>query len=268
MRQCPLGTGNGYGVGRAISVVEGHFRGKRWEMLMKGGGPTPYCGGEDGRAVLRSSMREFLAQELMHALGIPTSRSLMLMASKEEEVYRPWYSEQSQSLDHDIMPSNRGASTTRVAPSFLRVGQLELFAHRVRSQAHPHAPAELRMITAHRISREYPELLQQGGLAFQDLVVALMAAFRDRLTSLVTQWLRVGYYQGNFNSDNGAAGGFTLDYGTFGFCERFDQVFQPWTGGGEHFVLQSTHGHRSQCPHALEVVTDAALRAPGAAGTD
>ena len=235
VRQCPFGTGNGYGDGRAISVVEGLFRGKRWEMQLKGGGPTPYCRGGDGRAVLRSSVREFLAQELMHALGIPTSRSLMLMVGQEEEVYRPWYSEQSQSLDPDIMTSNRAAISTRVAPSFLRVGQLELFARRVRSQAHPHAPAELRMITAHLIAREYPELLQQGGLAFQDQVVALMAAFRDRLTSLVTHWLRVGYCQGNFNSDNCAAGGFTLDYGPFGFCERFDPMFQPWTGGGEHF---------------------------------
>jgi uncharacterized protein YdiU (UPF0061 family) len=90
------------------------------------------------------------------------------------------------------------------------------------------------MLTAHLIEREYPELLHQG-LAFHDQVVALMAAFLERLSSLVTHWLRVGYCQGNFNSDNCAAGGFTLDYGPFGFCERFDPVFQPWTGGGEHF---------------------------------
>ena len=75
-QQCPFGTGNGYGDGRAISVFEGLFNGKRMEMQLKGGGPTPYCRGADGRAVLRSSVREFLAQELMNALGIPTSRSL------------------------------------------------------------------------------------------------------------------------------------------------------------------------------------------------
>ncbi len=75
-QQCPFGTGNGYGDGRAISVFEGLFKGKRWEMQLKGGGPTPYCRGADGRAVLRSSVREFMAQELMHALGIPTTRSL------------------------------------------------------------------------------------------------------------------------------------------------------------------------------------------------
>ncbi|MGB7563188.1 MAG: protein adenylyltransferase SelO family protein, partial [Prochlorococcaceae cyanobacterium] len=76
IQQCPFGTGNGYGDGRAISVFEGVFNGKRWEMQLKGGGPTPYCRGADGRAVLRSSVREFLAQEFMHALGVPTSRSL------------------------------------------------------------------------------------------------------------------------------------------------------------------------------------------------
>ena len=70
-RQCPFGTGNGYGDGRALSVFEGVFDGQRWEMQLKGGGPTPYCRGADGRAVLRSSVREFLAQEFMHALGCP-----------------------------------------------------------------------------------------------------------------------------------------------------------------------------------------------------
>ncbi len=69
--QCPFGTGNGYGDGRAISVFEGVFNGQRWEMQLKGGGTTPYCRGADGRAVLRSSVREFLAQEYMHALGFP-----------------------------------------------------------------------------------------------------------------------------------------------------------------------------------------------------
>ena len=82
--QCPFKTGNGYGDGRAISVFEGIFRNKRFEMQLKGSGPTPYCRGGDGRAVLRSSIREFLAQELMHSFGIPTTRSLTLYLSKTE----------------------------------------------------------------------------------------------------------------------------------------------------------------------------------------
>ncbi|WP_259731821.1 MULTISPECIES: protein adenylyltransferase SelO [Synechococcales] len=235
-QQCPFGTGNGYGDGRAISVFEGVFNGKRWEMQLKGGGPTPYCRGADGRAVLRSSVREFLAQEFMHALGVPTSRSLTLVMSRSETVRRPWYAPNSRSFDPDILVDNPAAITTRVAPSFLRVGQLELFARRARSEAHPGALNELRMIVQHLIERNYrPEI--DPSLDFSDQVVELAELFRGRLTALVANWMRVGYCQGNFNSDNCAAGGYTLDYGPFGFCELFDPRFQPWTGGGEHFCF-------------------------------
>ncbi len=236
IQQCPFGTGNGYGDGRAISVFEGLFKGKRWEMQLKGGGPTPYCRGADGRAVLRSSVREFLAQEFMHALGVPTSRSLTLYMSRSETVRRPWYSPNSRSLDPDILVDNPAAITTRVAPSFLRVGQLELFARRARSDAHPGALNELQMVVQHLIERNYrPEI--DPSLAFSDQLIELAGLFRNRLTALVANWIRVGYCQGNFNSDNCAAGGFTLDYGPFGFCELFDPGFQPWTGGGEHFCF-------------------------------
>ena len=217
-----------------MSVFEGVFRGQRWEMQLKGGGTTPYCRGGDGRAVLRSSVREFLAQEYMHALGVPTTRSLTLYISKSERVARPWYAEGSHSIDPDIMVNNPVAISTRVAPSFLRVGQLELFARRVRGNAHEKALEELRMIVSHLIRREYRNDIDQD-LGFADQVVALARLFRRRFTSLVANWQRIGYCQGNFNSDNCAAGGFTLDYGPFGFCEIFDPVFQPWTGGGEHF---------------------------------
>ena len=234
IQQCPFGTGNGYGDGRAISVFEGVFNGKRWELRLKGGGPTPYCRGADGRAVLRSSVREFLAQEFMHALGVPTSRSLTLVVSRSETVRRPWYAPNSTSFDPDILVDNPTAITTRVAPSFLRVGQLELFARRTRRDAHPGALHELRLIVQHLIERNYrPEI--DPSLEFSDQVLALAGLFRGRLTALVADWMRVGYCQGNFNSDNCAAGGYTLDYGPFGFCELFDPRFQPWTGGGEHF---------------------------------
>ncbi len=234
IQQCPFGTGNGYGDGRAISVFEGLFNGKRWEMQLKGGGPTPYCRGADGRAVLRSSVREFLAQDLMQALGVPTSRSLTLYVSRSEKVYRPWYTQGSKSFDPDILVENPAAITTRVAPSFLRVGQLELFARRVRSNAHQGSLNELQMIVKHLIERNYQQVIDHN-LPFVDQVVELAHFFRERLTSLVANWMRVGYCQGNFNSDNCAAGGFTLDYGPFGFCELFDPKFQPWTGGGNHF---------------------------------
>ncbi len=232
--QCPFETGNGYGDGRAISVLEVNINGRRWEMQLKGGGRTPYCRGADGRAVLRSSVREFLAQEHMHALGIPTSRSLSLVVSKSEQVQRPWYSEGSQSVDPDRIVNESVAISTRVAPSFIRVGQIELFGRRARKQEHPSAMEELEKIVLHVIDREYKDDIDSN-LNLPDKVLQLAQKFRGRLTSLVANWIRVGYCQGNFNSDNCAVGGYTLDYGPFGFCEAFDPYFQPWTGGGEHF---------------------------------
>lgn len=234
IQQCPFQTGNGYGDGRAMSILEAVINGQRWEMQLKGGGRTPYCRGGDGRAVLRSSVREFLAQEHMHALGVPTSRSLSLYVSKTETVQRPWYSEGSRSADPDIMVADPVAISTRVAPSFLRVGQLELFARRARKNEHPEALKELGRLVSHLIQREYSEEIDQT-LPMAEQVLLLAELFRGRLTSLVANWIRVGYCQGNFNSDNCAAGGFTLDYGPFGFCELFDPNYQPWTGGGQHF---------------------------------
>ena len=233
-QQCPFGNGNGYGDGRAISVFEGIFQSQRWEMQLKGGGPTPYCRGADGRAVLRSSVREFLAQELMHALRVPTSRSLTLYISQTETVRRPWYSENSNSSDPDILVEDPVAISTRVAPSFIRVGQLELFARRARNSNDPEVLKELRMIVLHLIDREYKSEINQT-LNFSTQLVKLAELYKERLTALVAHWLRIGYCQGNFNSDNCAAGGFTLDYGPFGFCEIFDPQYQPWIGGGEHF---------------------------------
>jgi uncharacterized protein YdiU (UPF0061 family) len=235
-QQCPFGTGNGYGDGRAISVLEAVIKGQRWEMQLKGGGRTPYCRGADGRAVLRSSVREFLAQETMHALGVPTSRSLSLYVSKTDTVHRPWYSEGSRSHDPDMMVAEPVAITTRVAPSFLRVGQLELFGRRARKQEHPQALQQLEQFVLHVVDREYADAIDPG-LSTDKKVILLAQAFRDRLISLVAHWMRVGYCQGNFNSDNCAVGGFTLDYGPFGFLEVFDPYFQPWTGGGQHFAF-------------------------------
>lgn len=235
-QQCPFQTGNGYGDGRAISVLEAVFNGRRWEMQLKGGGQTPYCRGGDGRAVLRSSVREFLAQEHMHALGVPTSRSLSLYVSKTERVRRSWYSEGSHSRDPDQLVSEPVAISTRVAPSFIRVGQLELFGRRARKQEHPRAIEELEQLVLHLIDREYSGVIDQT-VATPTKVVMLAQAFRGRLASLVANWIRVGYCQGNFNSDNCAAGGFTLDYGPFGFCEVFEPFYQPWTGGGQHFAF-------------------------------
>lgn len=232
--QCPFQTGNGYGDGRAISILEVLINGKRWEFQLKGAGKTPYCRGADGRAVLRSSVREFLAQEHMHALGIPTSRSLTLFTSKKEQVNRPWFRDNSYSKDPEVMIEEDVAITTRVAPSFLRVGQIELFGRRARKNEHKNALKELEMIVLHLINREYSEEINKD-LKLEDKIILLANKFQNRLTSLVANWIRVGFCQGNFNSDNCAAGGFTLDYGPFGFIEMFDPKYQSWTNGGMHF---------------------------------
>ena len=180
--QCPFKTGNGYGDGRAVSVFEGVLNGKRWEMQLKGGGPTPYCRGADGRAVLRSSVREFLAQEYMNALGVPTSRSLSLFASQTDTVDSPWYREGSRSENPDIMIANPVAITTRVAPSFLRVGQLELFSRRARVNEHPNAMAELEMMVLHIIEREYKQQIDSS-LPLAEKILLLATEFRERLNS-------------------------------------------------------------------------------------
>jgi uncharacterized protein YdiU (UPF0061 family) len=185
-QQCPFQTGNGYGDGRAMSVLEAVINGQRWEMQLKGGGRTPYCRGADGRAVLRSSVREFLAQEHMHALGVASSRSLSLYVSKTEQVNRPWYSEGSRSQDPDRLISEAVAISTRVAPSFIRVGQVELFSRRVRKQEHPQAMAELEMIVLHLIDREYRNVIDKTR-STAEKVVLLAREFRNRLTSLVSQ---------------------------------------------------------------------------------
>lgn len=233
-QQCPFQTGNGYGDGRAISILEAIINGKHWEMQLKGGGKTPYCRGADGRAVLRSSIREFLAQELMSALNIPTSRSLSLYTSATETVTRPWFTEGSYSKDPEVMIEEAVAISTRVAPSFIRVGQLELFARRARKNEHPKAKEELEQIVLHAIQREYNEQIDDN-LPLEEKILLFASLFRERLTSLVANWIRVGYCQGNFNSDNTAVGGFTLDYGPFGFIDLFNPSYQPWTGGGRHF---------------------------------
>src|SRR5574344_1139984 len=232
--QCPFQTGNAYGDGRAISIFEAIINDKRWEFQLKGSGKTPYCRGADGRAVLRSSIREFLAQEHMHELRIPTSRSLTLFTSKKEQITRPWFRDNSYSMDPEVMIEEDVAITTRVASSFIRVGQIELFGRRARKNEHKNALKELEMIVLHLIDREYSEVINQD-LSLEEKIILLANEFQNRLTSLVANWIRVGYCQGNFNSDNCAAGGFTLDYGPFGFIEMFDPKYQSWTGGGMHF---------------------------------
>ncbi|MFA5721767.1 MAG: protein adenylyltransferase SelO family protein, partial [Aliarcobacter sp.] len=160
--------------------------------------------------------------------------SLTLFTSKKEQVTRPWFKEKSSSYEPEVMIEEDVAITTRVASSFLRVGQIELFARRARKNEHKDALKELEMIVLYLIEREYNKEINKD-LPLEEKVLLLAQEFQNRLTSLVANWIKVGYCQGNFNSDNCAAGGFTLDYGPFGFIELFEPKYQSWTGGGVHF---------------------------------
>jgi len=274
--QCPFGNGNGYGDGRAISVGEVLLpSGARYEMQLKGAGQTPFCRGADGRAVLRSSVREFLASEAMHHLGVSTTRGLSLVTSGSDRVLRAWYSgkvakkpdisvddprlshipaEYRQMLidqmtggkDPDVRVRERCAITCRVATSFLRVGHVELFGRRARDAPSPQTREELRLIVEHLLEREYPDIKQQEQ-ELQPQVLLLVKQFSDRLAKLTADWIRVGFVQGNFNSDNTLAGGRTMDYGPFGFMQRYSPLWNMWTGGGDKFgfLNQPTAGAKN-----------------------
>ena len=263
---CPFNTGNGYGDGRALSVAEvlaAGGDGGRWELQLKGAGTTPFCRGGDGRAVLRSSVREFLASEAMHFLRVPTTRALSLVVSGSETAKRPWYSGRAQEQvtvddprlagypeamraalmaqinqqggrEPDVMGEEPCAITTRAATSFLRVGHLDLFARRAEADQ-PGALEELRELVQHALDREYPDVLP--GAPLEERAGGLLRAFGERLAVVVAGWMRVGFCQGNFNADNCLVGGRTMDYGPFGFLDEYDPLFAKWTGSGEHFAF-------------------------------
>lgn len=245
---CPFQTGNGYGDGRAISLAEVVVNGSRWELQLKGSGTTPFCRGGDGRAVLRSSIREFLASEAMYHLGVPTTRALSLVASGSETVSRPWYSDdddKDKSQEEEDVEKHGGdihqhepcAMTTRVAPSFIRVGHFELFARRAR-KGDAKGKKELKKLARHALFRDYPHVATPGK-SFQRKLLDMAEEAAERFASLAADWLRVGYTQSNFNSDNCLVSGTTVDYGPFGFIERYDPGWGMWIGSGDHFAFMN-----------------------------
>jgi len=283
-RNCPFNTGNGYGDGRAISITEvvvDQGEGpQRWELQLKGAGKTPFCRSGDGRAVLRSSVREFLVSEAMFHLGIPTTRALSLVASRTESVMRPWFSEKPREMPNlddprlqgyppqllpilisqimmgvkepDIMQNSTCAITCRVAPSFVRVGHIELFGRRARQTSGDTVKRkkELELIVEHLMFREYPKFVKgadDSDSTLQTRILGMLEEASQRIAKLTADWVRVGYCQGNFNSDNCLAGGRTMDYGPFGYIEKFYSLWNMWTGGGEHygFLNQPTAGAKN-----------------------
>jgi len=199
------------GDGRAISLGEAvGADGRRWELQLKGAGPTPYSRFADGRAVLRSSIREFLCSEAMHHLGIPTTRALSLVASGEMVVRDMFY-------DGHPRPEP-GAVVCRMAPSFLRFGSYELPAARGETGL-------LRQLVEHTLARHYPDLAGQG----QAGQAEWFARVGERTAAMVAGWMRVGFVHGVMNTDNMSILGLTLDYGPYGWIEDYDPDWTPNT---------------------------------------
>ena len=173
-----------------------------WEVQIKGAGRTPYSRHGDGRAVLRSSIREFLCSEAMWHLGIPTTRALCLVASP-----LPVARERMETA----------AVVTRLAPGFIRFGHFEHFAYTGQLTA-------LRTLTDWTIAQFYPECSQAANPALE-----LLKAVVRRTAHLMAQWQCVGFIHGVMNTDNMSILGWTLDYGPFAFMDGFDPDHTPNT---------------------------------------
>ena len=184
------------GDGRAILLGEQVTpTGARFDVQLKGSGPTPYSRRGDGRAALGPMLREYLVSEAMHALRIPTTRSLAVVATGEEV----WRQEPSP-----------GAVLTRVAASHIRVGTFE-WAAALRDES------ALRALLHYTVRRHYPELLEADNVA-----EAFLRAVVERQASLIAQWMLVGFIHGVMNTDNMALSGETIDYGPCAFMDAYD----------------------------------------------
>jgi uncharacterized protein YdiU (UPF0061 family) len=202
------------GDGRAIYL--GDVNGQ--ELQLKGAGKTAYSRMGDGRAVLRSSIREFLCSEAMHALGVPTSRALAVVGS-DMPVFRE--------------TRETAAVCARVAPSFLRIGHIEHYG-----QNHMHE--ELRLTLNHLIERHYPDCANSP-----TPYLSLLEQIALRTARMVAQWQSLGFCHGVLNTDNTSLLGLTLDYGPFGFLDTF-QI--------DHICNHSDHGGRYAYHRQAEVL--------------
>jgi uncharacterized protein YdiU (UPF0061 family) len=187
------------GDGRAILLGEAtNDRGERWDLHLKGAGLTPFSRDGDGRAVLRSTIREYLCCAAMAGLGIPTTQALCIVGN-DDKVYR----EQVET----------GAMLVRMAPSHVRFGTFEIFYYR---KQHEH----LKVLADYVISHHYPHL---AGVA--DKYARFFLEVVERTARLIAQWQAVGWAHGVMNTDNMSILGLTLDYGPFGFMDEYDAGF-------------------------------------------
>ena len=197
------------GDGRAITLGEWeNDEGKSFELQLKGAGPTAYSRRADGRAVLRSSVREYLMSEAMHYLGVPTTRALSLVSTGDKIMRDMFY---------DGRPAYEpGAIVMRVAPSFLRFGNFEMLSSRNES-------ANLEKLCNWTIEKHYPHI--QG----DDKILQWFAEVVQSTAFMIVEWLRVGFVHGVMNTDNMSILGLTIDYGPFSFIDNYDADFTPNT---------------------------------------
>jgi len=217
------------GDGRAINLGEViNARGGRWELQLKGAGPTPYARRADGRAVLRSSIREFLCSEAMHHLGVPTTRALSLVATGEPVVRDMFY---------DGNPRYEpGTVVCRVAPSFIRFGNFEIFSSR-------RDTALLEKLVDFTIARDFPEI--EGDVP--ERRARWFAEVCERTARLIAHWMRVGFVHGVMNTDNMSILGLTIDYGPYGWIDNYDPDWTPNTTDAEG--RRYRFGHQPQIAH-------------------
>ncbi len=200
-----LGDGRAINLGEIVGPT-----GKHWVVQLKGAGLTPYSRSADGLAVLRSSIREFLCSEAMHHLGVPTTRALSLVSTGEHVIRDMFY-------DGNPKPEP-GAVVCRVAPSFVRFGNFQLFAARGEIDV-------LQQLVDYTIRTDFPHLGEPSRATY-------LAWFEEvcRTTAqMIVHWLRVGFVHGVMNTDNMSILGLTIDYGPYGWLENYDSNWTPNT---------------------------------------
>ncbi|MCP5358117.1 MAG: YdiU family protein [Pseudomonadales bacterium] len=207
------------GDGRAINLGELVARdGRFMNLQLKGAGPTPYSRGADGRAVLRSSAREFLCSEAMHFLGVPTTRALSLVLTGDQVVRDMFYDGNPQ--------KEPGAIVCRVAPSFTRFGHFQLCAYWGELDL-------LRLLIHQCIRDDFPHLgaptIDSGKDLSRDLMLRWFEEICQSTARMIVHWMCLGFVHGVMNTDNMSVLGLTIDYGPYGWLDHFDPEWTPNT---------------------------------------
>ena len=210
------------GDGRAINLGEIiNQRSERWALQIKGAGPTPYRRAADGLAVLRSSIREFLCSEAMFHLGIPTTRALSLILTGEQ-VVRDMFYDGNPKLEP-------GAVVCRVASSFTRFGNFQIFASREEIEV-------LKQIADYTIRIDFPHL----GDPSPEVYLKWFEEVCRTTAELIVHWMRVGFVHGVMNTDNMSVLGLTIDYGPYGWLEDYDPNWTPNTTDADFVLAPAT----------------------------